>query len=561
MNAMKIEKTLGNKIHSESSKLFGIGIILLVGLFFLFAWPSITLLAKIYTMIEGFSHAFMVPLVSGFATYQLWKESRHKAFNPSWIGVPLLALGIIVTLFGYWNYIALFKSLFGVAFILCTGLLLCILGFYIICGGLTTLRVFGFPLIYTIFLIPFPVSVTHFLTMGLRQLVSAISEDLLSGLGVLVFREGNVLHLASASLGIEDACSGINSFWMLMAGAALMSYILKLRLIEAVFLCLIALPVSIIMNVLRVVVTAFLVSYFGSEFAEGWRHELCGWLTFVGGLMMIMGLGFLFATEDNPGSEQKENNSPEASPSIDITSPSKKIALMIGVGFLLSIGALGNHFIRSHYVVKVDNQPSDLRKRLSDFPEQIGLFRKVRDREIEEVFRNILKADDYLMRYYINDHDEMVEVRVFYWKPLSAKNPVQDLESSKPAIGAQQHYPDNCFPSWGYERITQFDSELRIPGVTRIPASVRLFEKGGEQQCVLFWYKNERDLMPLLSRDSIKRAQELFNSWKQPLAENESQYVITIIVGVNQSYEKAHATAVQFGKNLARILPEFGIEL
>ena len=561
MNDGELEHQTLSKMHPESSKLLWAGLLVLVGLFLLFAWPSITLLTKIYTTIEGLSHAFMVPLVSGYATYQLWREARYKAFKPSWIGVPLLALGIVVTLFGYWHYIALFKSLFGVAFILCAGLLLCVVGAYIICGGLTTLRVFGFPLIYSIFLVPFPVSVTHFLTMKLRHIVSAISEDILSGLGLMVFREGNVLHLASASLGIADACSGINSFWMLVSGAALMAYIMKLRLNEAVFLSLITLPVSVIMNVARVVVTAFLVSYFGAEFAEGWRHELCGWLSFVGGLVMIMGLGCMFSSQDPTASKRSADTPPEAGLSLDAPPRAKKISLMVGVGLLLSMGAVGNHIIRFHYVIQADQRKSDFRKQLCDFPDQIGFFRKVRDRELEEIFQDVLQADDSLLCYYTNGNNEIIEVRIFYWKPLSARNPGEDLGSRKLAIGAQRHYPDNCFPSWGYQRIREYDDDLKIPGLTRVSASVRLFEKAGRQQCIVFWYRNERDLIPLTSRDSFKRAQELFNSWKQPLVENESQYVVTLIVGVDRSYEAARAIALRFAEDLARILPEYGIEL
>ena len=96
-----------------------------------FSWPSITLLIKIYTQLEGYSHGLMVPIVWGYATYQLWTKTKHTKLKPSWTGLPVVALGIIVTIFAYWYYISSFKSLRGVALILCMGLLLCVLGFYL----------------------------------------------------------------------------------------------------------------------------------------------------------------------------------------------------------------------------------------------------------------------------------------------------------------------------------------------------------------------------------------------------------------------------------------------
>ena len=283
MNAVEIANCKLKDDNPKSLHFFWGAVLAVIGLFIYFSWPSFTLLAKIYTNIEGYSHAFMVPLVSGYATYQLWREKRNFKVKLSWIGVPIIALGILVTLFAYWYYLSLFKSLYGIAFLLCMGLVISVLGFYLIAGGLAALRVFSFPLIYFFFMIPLPLAITNRLVARLRRTVSAIGEDILGWIGISIFREGNILHLSNVSLGIADACSGINSLWMLMAGAALIAYLIKLKPMEAVFLCLITLPVSVITNALRVVVTAILVTHFGAEFAEGWRHDLTGWFTFVGG--------------------------------------------------------------------------------------------------------------------------------------------------------------------------------------------------------------------------------------------------------------------------------------
>ena len=246
---------------------------------------------------------------------------------------------------------------------------------------------------------------------------------------ITVFREGNIIHLHKASLGIADACCGINSLWMLMAGAALIAYLGKLRPTETVFLCLFSFPTSILMNVIRVVFTAFLVSSFGDEFAAGWRHDLLGWLTFVGGLILIMGFGNLFSS--NQGGEKivrgNDLNS-EANQGYGSELRTKKLMLMLSLGIIITIGASGTHIIRDHYVVKSDSQEGNndklstgsgdqIRKPLSDLSDQIGSFHQIAEIKLDEIWVDSINADESLIRVYRNDRNEIVKLRIYYWKP------------------------------------------------------------------------------------------------------------------------------------------------
>lgn len=229
---------------------------ILGGLFVFFAWPSMALLAQIYETEGDYSHGYLVPIVSAYATYQILGEWRSRQLRPSWIGLPIIASGMTVVLGGYWYYIALFPAGLGYGFVLATGLAICVLGSYVLLVGLPSVRIFFFPVAYLIFAIPFPKSLTLPLTLWLRSLVSEISEGIIRAVGITIYREGNVLYLANASLGVEDACSGIRSFWILMAGAAALGFVLRIRFFKTMLLCLLTFPVSILMNVIRIVVTA-----------------------------------------------------------------------------------------------------------------------------------------------------------------------------------------------------------------------------------------------------------------------------------------------------------------
>ena len=523
---------------------------LLVGFF----WPSVSLLAKIYETEADYSHGFMVPFISVYATLQIWKETNINRLRPSWLGVLLFFFGIAIVLLGYWYYIALFPAGLGYGFVLAFGLVVCVTGGYVILGGVSMLRICFFPITYLIFAVPFPKSVTLPFTLWLRTHVSGISETLIREIGITVYREGNVLYLASASLGVEDACSGIRSFWILMAGAAALTFMLRIEPVKAITLCILALPISLVMNILRIVSTAFATSRFGAEYASGWRHDLCGWMTFIGGLAVLIGLAILLsrkkgesAHQDKPAEKGKAHDEIRLNKRFLLTSP--RILHLFVVAILLTLGAAANRLISNHY----DERDTDLhekRKPFSSFPDHIGAYVKLFDGALPDRHLDLLQPTDYLIRHY-NFDDGPLELRIVYWDPIKYRR-------EQRRHGLDNHIPDVCYPAWGYERIPEHDTQIFIDSVASKPISLRRFYKADDEECVLFWYVGEAKL---LSRGDLrKRMRYLIESWKQPFLTHGPQYVVSIVVPVDNSYDDAQKRAIRFAKAVGPILVEYGIK-
>ena len=120
--------------------------------------------------------------------------------------------------------------------------------FRISLAGAAFVRDFAFPIGYLAFGVPMPLSLTNHLTLPLRRAAAALAAGAIRGLGVPVLREGNILHLANGSLGVEDVCSGLRSLWVLVAGAAALAYWLRRGLGHGVLLCVAAVPVRLVSN-------------------------------------------------------------------------------------------------------------------------------------------------------------------------------------------------------------------------------------------------------------------------------------------------------------------------
>lgn len=173
-------------------------------------------------------------------------------------------------------------------------LLLLLTGFIWTFWGTARLRTLVFPLVLLVSAIPLPAIVYNTATAPLQLLASELGTNLAQMFGVTVYRDGNVINLAHMSLGVEEACSGLNSLSAMFAGAILVGFISCTRGISRLLILFTSLPIAIAANAFRVGCTAIFADY-NQQFAEGFYHALSGWLIFLIGFAGLFGVSTLLA--------------------------------------------------------------------------------------------------------------------------------------------------------------------------------------------------------------------------------------------------------------------------
>jgi len=150
------------------------------------------------------------------------------------------------------------------------------------------LRMLLFPLFLLLFMIPVPSQIYASLTIPLQLLVSKISVGFVSiFLDVPVYREGNVIHLPDRVLQVVQACSGLRSMVSLLALSAIYGFFaLNSNLLRTV-LILTSLPVSVLVNMVRVILMMVAFHYLALDLSEGTVHTLFGVVIFFLALVMI----------------------------------------------------------------------------------------------------------------------------------------------------------------------------------------------------------------------------------------------------------------------------------
>lgn len=259
----------------------GVVLLLLTG------WLYAAILTKLVLQWVGpardpnFEHGIFVPL---FALFVLWQDRENLKTiptTPSWSGLPLVFLSLLMLVVGVLGAELFFSR---------TSLLVLIAGLIILFQGWTFFRAVLFPWAFLILMIPIPNLILQHITFPLQLQASKLATGLLELVNVPVLRQGNVIVLANMPLDVAEACSGIRSLLTLVTLAIIYGYLMEKRMWVRVALVCSAVPIAVAANSFRIFGTGLLVQYWDPAKAEGFYHALGGWLIFVVALLMLFAI-------------------------------------------------------------------------------------------------------------------------------------------------------------------------------------------------------------------------------------------------------------------------------
>lgn len=231
-----------------------------------------------------YSHGFLVPIVSGLLVWSKRQELRATAVAPGYWGLGLMVFALAVYITG---------NVGADLFLQRISLILMIAGGVLYVAGWAMLQALLFPLAFLVLMIPLPGIIFNSIAFPLQLLAAQVASAVMETGGVPVFREGNVMHLASTSLDVEEACSGIRSLLSLTTLGVLYSYVAYSSWTPRVIVMLAVVPIAIAANVFRVSVTGLLAHYVSVDTALGVFHMAGGWSVFVIAAALLLGVSWL----------------------------------------------------------------------------------------------------------------------------------------------------------------------------------------------------------------------------------------------------------------------------
>lgn len=241
-------------------------------------WPTLRGLVEYWGEDPDFSHGYLVPIISGLILWSNRARFAAAAARPSWLGGLALLLSVGVYFMGALSFTNLLQRVGAWASILSAVWLVL---------GIPALRAAPFPFFFLLLAIPPPYFVLAPFRLGLKGVATRLSAEVLSSMGFEAFPEGSLLVVGTQQLEVADACSGIRSLMAIATTAILFAYLFRAGLVKGALLLLAAVPVALLVNVLRILIVAIALSKYDIDWTHGTSHEVVGYLVFGASLVLL----------------------------------------------------------------------------------------------------------------------------------------------------------------------------------------------------------------------------------------------------------------------------------
>lgn len=233
-----------------------------------------------------YSHGFLIPFIAGFLIWQKREKLRHKDWVYCWWGLILIIASLLLHITGTLLYVF---SISGFS------IFLLIMGVSLFLFGRDITRTILFPLVLLLFMFPMPQAFISAISFPMKMLVAKVGVWIVAGLGIPVFREGFHIAIPAGNLLVGNPCSGLRSLISFLALGAVLAYLSSMSNMKKWILFVLAIPVALLSNIIRVPILIIISHYWGVETAapDSFWHDASGVFVFAVGLIMLFYAGRL----------------------------------------------------------------------------------------------------------------------------------------------------------------------------------------------------------------------------------------------------------------------------
>lgn len=425
------------------------------------SWDGLAELVGRWAGDSAYGHGFLMPPVIAFFILRNRNQIRATAFRPSWTGVSFLALALALIVIA-----DIARLLTGVAY----GYVLGMCALIWTCMGRASRWVL-FPVSLLLFAIPLPAFTQATLTADLQLLSTQLGTLVLRLFEVPVLVDGNIIDLGTYRLQVAEACAGLNYLFPLLGIAHLLAYLFDAPPWKRVALVLAAVPVTLIMNAIRIAGVGVLVKSFGPASAEGFVHGFQGWAVFLASTVLLVAtMAGLNALGERRSTLRAMFDLQLGASSLPSTRPRvRPVPAQLRVATALPLVALA--------LIAAAERPAieaPARQDFALFPVFIGSWTGGRT-QLDVDTRAVLDADDYVLGTYSRSEadDPPVELFIAYYATQNA--------------GRRPHSPRVCLPGGGWE-IERIERRELVVGGGKLPVNRVLMRQGARQLLAYYWF-------------------------------------------------------------------------
>ena len=284
-----VQDPANDKHAMHRNLLVSVAVVVIIGPLFMWAyWPTLLELVEAWDKLPDNSHGY---LVAPIALLFLWvRRDRFptKIGSARWLGVLLIVASLGVRYMGAMYYLG---SVDG------WSMMVWVAGVVLLLGGHRVLIWAAPSIIFLAFMIPLPYSAERMFSLPLQKVATLISCWTLQFLGQPAIAQGNTIILGQHHLEVAQACCGLRIFMGIFALAFAYLVIVRCPWWQKLLLALSTVPIALIANATRIVVTGLLYQLVSGDAAQHFSHDMAGWVMIpFAALLFALVLWFLHNT-------------------------------------------------------------------------------------------------------------------------------------------------------------------------------------------------------------------------------------------------------------------------
>ena len=267
-----------------------------------------------------FSYTLIVPGVCAWLIWQQ-KESLNFEFR-SGSTVALSFLGMSLLLLGGSFWVGSTDLATAISFRTGAYASLLIAGSYFFLGRRLIQQIL-FPVMFLLFMVPFPPLVVEVIEIGLQNASAEVSGWFFSAIGLSHVQDGRVFLLPNITIEVAQECSGIRSTIVLFITGTIAAYLFLPKQWQRITFCALIIPLGIARNAFRIVTIGWLCTQYGPEMIDSPIHHRGGPVFFGLSLIPLFVLLWVFRRMNRP--ERSGGTGDEGGRVVEMSEPSKAV--------------------------------------------------------------------------------------------------------------------------------------------------------------------------------------------------------------------------------------------
>ncbi len=222
-------------------------------------WSTLVWMERQWRTEPDYSHGYLIIPLALVLVYSRLDSFPGLSRRISWAGVGLLLFAGFLRIFASFSYMDFLDGWSIVPWV--AGAVWMLAGRSAVIWALPAI-------VFLILLVPLPFQIESMLSGNLQSVVTLISTGVLRILGFPAIAEGNTIWVGEKQMLVEEACSGLRIFVGMAAFAFFWASMTQRAWIDKVVILFSALPMAIVANTIRVVLTCCSFYWFNDTWAR-----------------------------------------------------------------------------------------------------------------------------------------------------------------------------------------------------------------------------------------------------------------------------------------------------